>query len=836
MRIDRIWLAPYFNNQFLTTALPPSAPRDLAVYIYSDNEGEPGEVLFSKVIEDPRDFASVTSLELDFFELDLSNEEIGVLPDTIHIAYGNAGSDNNVLVLGAAPYTKENVSYRYTGSSWKALWSITIQDGRSFNETVIPIRARFRLDSTDGSLQFAEQVKDQSFLEGQAITPLILPEATGGESSISYSLVPGLPAGLSFDSSTRTIRGTPTEVTVTPVAYTYTATDAGGNTVSLQFTIEINSSSGGVVDIQYDEGEAFTTDDGTDLFASTPAESQMSTRFIPKVSSEDNREVRIDRIWLAPYFDNQFGNTNLPSSAPRDLTVYIYSDQGGRPGEVLFSKVIDDPRAFAGVTSLELDFFELDLSNEGIGVLPDTIHIAYGNAGSDDNLLSIGAARYATENVSHLYLNGRWREFWTITLSDGSTYNEAMIPIRARFRLGSMEGSLQFVQQIKDQSFLEGQAITPLILPEATGGESPISYSLMPGLPAGLSFDSSTRTIRGTPKEVIAAPVTYTYTATDAGGNTASLQFMIEIYSIPDGVEIVDIQYDEGEAFHTSNGGHLFLLLSSPPIMSTRFIPKASPDDDREVWVDRIWLAPYYDNQFWNTDLPSSAPRDLTVYIYSDDEGEPGEILFSKVVDDPRAFAKVTNFDLDFFELDLSKEGIGVLPDVIHIAYGDAGSDDNILSLGPAPYTKENVSHLSWNGSRWIELWDIDVTTVGVGFDDTVIPIRARFRLHGSSPVQVRQQATLPEAFVVHGNYPNPFQKSTYLQFDLPASARVTVEVIDMLGRRVLTVPPIELAAGWGKQIEVDGQSLPSGHYLYRIVMYSETGNSTQTGQFVHFR
>ena len=263
--------------------------------------------------------------------------------------------------------------------------------------------------------------------------------------------------------------------------------------------------------------------------------------------------------------------------------------------------------------------------------------------------------------------------------------------------------------------------------------------------------------------------------------------------------------------------------------MTTRFTPKASPEDDREVQIDRIWLAPYFDNQFWNTTLPSTAPRDLTVYIYSDQEGKPGEILFSKVIEDPRPFARITGFDLDFFVLYLSNEGIGVLPDVIHIGYGEAGTDDNILSMGPAPYASENVSHLSWDGSTWIELWNV-VISDGGSFNETVIPIRARFRLKPRSPVQVSEELTLPEAFVVHGNYPNPFQKSTQLQFDLPSSARVTVEVIDMLGRRVLTVPPVELTAGWGKQIEVDGQSLPSGHYLYRMVMVLGDGQLNTDG------
>ncbi len=302
-----------------------------------------------------------------------------------------------------------------------------------------------------------------------------------------------------------------------------------------------------------------------------------------------------------------------------------------------------------------------------------------------------------------------------------------------------------------------------------------------------------------------------------------------------DGAEFVFIQYDQGRVFEMDVDATILFRSLNHDRWSTRFIPKTSSEDDREVRIDRIWLAPYYDNQFRRPNWSPSSPRDLTVYIYSDDGGRPGNVLFSKVIDDPRDFTRFSDLELDFFELDLSNEGIGALPDVIHISYGDAGDDDNVLYLGLAPYTKEDVSHI-YVDDAWIPLWTSSFVGDEYLFNETVLPIRARFELIGDFRVQAEQETTLPEIFVVHGNYPNPFQRSTNLQFDLPASARVTVEVIDILGRRVLTVPPVDLSAGWGKRIEVDGQSLPSGHYLYRIVMHSETGNSTQTGQFVHFR
>ena len=62
-------------------------------------------------------------------------------------------------------------------------------------------------------------------------------------------------------------------------------------------------------------------------------------------------------------------------------------------------------------------------------------------------------------------------------------------------------------------------------------------------------------------------------------------------------------------------------------------------------------------------------------------------------------------------------------------------------------------------------------------------------------PVSAEDES-LPQALVLHGNYPNPFRHSTRLMIDLPWPARVTVEVMDVVGRRV-TVPSVDLAAGW---------------------------------------
>ncbi len=70
--------------------------------------------------------------------------------------------------------------------------------------------------------------------------------------------------------------------------------------------------------------------------------------------------------------------------------------------------------------------------------------------------------------------------------------------------------------------FISGQPVNAFTLPSATGGTEPLTYTLSPDLPAGLSFDAATRTISGTPQSE-GSPV-YIYTVTDALGASVTMQ------------------------------------------------------------------------------------------------------------------------------------------------------------------------------------------------------------------------------------------------------------------------------------------------------------------------
>ncbi len=90
-----------------------------------------------------------------------------------------------------------------------------------------------------------------------------------------------------------------------------------------------------------------------------------------------------------------------------------------------------------------------------------------------------------------------------------------------------------FDSTIMDQVYIVHQEITVLQLPEATGGNEPLTYSVDPELPSGLMFDPVSRTISGILQEAI-LETTYVYTVMDSDGDEEELSFKITVYSVID--------------------------------------------------------------------------------------------------------------------------------------------------------------------------------------------------------------------------------------------------------------------------------------------------------------
>jgi hypothetical protein len=80
----------------------------------------------------------------------------------------------------------------------------------------------------------------------------------------------------------------------------------------------------------------------------------------------------------------------------------------------------------------------------------------------------------------------------------------------------------------------------------------------------------------------------------------------------------------------------------------------------------------------------------------------------------------------------------------------------------------------------------------------------------------------LPGAFVLHPNYPNPFNPTTTIAFEIADRTRVNLAIYDLRGRHVRTLVDRDLPGGnhlvvWNGKDE-KGETVGNGSYFYRLV------------------
>ncbi|MFZ5979800.1 MAG: T9SS type A sorting domain-containing protein [Candidatus Zixiibacteriota bacterium] len=99
---------------------------------------------------------------------------------------------------------------------------------------------------------------------------------------------------------------------------------------------------------------------------------------------------------------------------------------------------------------------------------------------------------------------------------------------------------------------------------------------------------------------------------------------------------------------------------------------------------------------------------------------------------------------------------------------------------------------------------------------DYIIRIIGRYE-----PVENIDQYLTPEDFRLYENYPNPFNPTTTISYDLPTASQVKLEIINLLGQRVATLVDGYQTAGhqqidWNGRNDA-GQTVSSGVYFYRL-------------------
>jgi hypothetical protein len=336
-----------------------------------------------------------------------------------------------------------------------------------------------------------------TYVKGSSITQN-LPSSSGGP-VISYSITPALPAGLDLNSSTGVISGTPTAIA--PVStYTVTATNTGGNA-----TVDINLRVNDIppASLTYSE------------LSSTYTKGTIISQNLPSNSAGAIVSYSVSPALPAGITLNS--STGVVSGTPTVVSavasyVVTGTNSGGTTTTSLSITVIDAPPTTlqyaspTGTYTINTPIVPNHPSNEGGTIVSYSISPALPSGLSINSSTGVisGSAPGTSPTTTYTV---------TGTNTGGSTTSSVTITVDASPPTNLTYSSMS-------PTYTKGSGI-PSNTPSNFGGTIG-SYSVSPALPSGLSINSGSGVISGTPNVIITTSA-FTVTGSNALGSTTAV-------------------------------------------------------------------------------------------------------------------------------------------------------------------------------------------------------------------------------------------------------------------------------------------------------------------------
>ena len=314
--------------------------------------------------------------------------------------------------------------------------------------------------------------------------------STGG-AVVSYSVSPTLPAGLALDTSTGAISGTPTAVT-SSASYTITATNTGG-TDTASVTITVNDITPSITysttSLTLEKGTTMTTETPTSTGGTVVSYSVSPT--LPAGLSLDTSTGAI---------------SGTPSAVTSSASYTITATNTGGTDTASMTIVVND---VAPSITYSTNSFTLTkgtaMTTASVTSTGGTV-VSYSVSPTLPAGLSLDTSTGAISGTPTAVTSSA---SYTITATNTGGTDTASVTIVVNDITPSISyGTTSLTLE-------KGTAMTTQS-PTSTGGVV-VTYSVSPTLPAGLSLDSSTGAISGTPT-AITSSASYTITATNTGG------------------------------------------------------------------------------------------------------------------------------------------------------------------------------------------------------------------------------------------------------------------------------------------------------------------------------
>ena len=229
---------------------------------------------------------------------------------------------------------------------------------------------------------------------------------------------------------------------------------------------------------------------------------------------------------------------------------------------------------------------------------------------------------------------------------------------------------------------------------------------------------------------------------------------------------------------------------------------------------------------------PALTPADVSMIIQTTavEKGAPGK--------DPRYGAG----RIDAYEAYLL--ALSMIP--VELASFTASADENSVKLNWSTATETNNSGFAIErkttfDERWKEIGfvpgfgttterksysfiDENLTMGSYSYRIKQINLDGTFEYSNAVVVEIY----VLEEYTLAQNFPNPFNPSTNIEFSIPQTSNVTIEVYNIVGERVASLVNKTLDAGYHR-INFNASNLPSGTYVYQLKASGENGTIVET-------
>ena len=525
---------------------PDNISNDYQVNLTVGEVGRNITVRVTDEPEPPREFVlrpvrvTPTSITIDWDEPVNTGPPFSIYQARLFQRSSGTGRFNNI--------DRSIRTFKYTGLTPNTEYEITVrvataEGSRTSNlvrvTTPPPLAPAFAADAT---------IPDQIYVVQRLRSPKTLPEATGGNGAITYTLtgptgetVSEASPGLSFDPATRVLGGKPDSNAITPATtYTYTAMDADDNTgaddtATLEFSITVDADNHPHFTHQQ-LGMAFLVNEfGRRALPEAVGGNGVLTyqlagevRLPPGLTYDGTaRPPTISGTPTALFAKDSFtyavGDADIDESE-RDIDVQRFN----------IAVVESFPDFFEAVADQRLSEnapFTLVLPDAGSGTPPRTFTLTGPNGVPVSE--AVPGLRFISSDRT---ISGTPTTPATTTLTYTVTdFNEATDTVTFRVIVAPAVA----LTDTGNQTYTKDTEIPALTLPAATGGTIPLTYTLtgpngtdLSELPAGLMWTGTATNpgaITGKPTAITASPVTLTYTATDQSGGTDSDTFTVTV-------------------------------------------------------------------------------------------------------------------------------------------------------------------------------------------------------------------------------------------------------------------------------------------------------------------